>query len=79
MSRSQPRSPGSTHMLGAPNLPTGAGAGDAGTQAGAKGDEGKSPWNVMKDGLGRAAGTKDDIARHEGGGGGIQIRLGHSE
>ncbi len=70
---------GGADMLGAPNLPTGAGAGDAGTQAGEKGDEGKSPWNVMKDGLGRAAGTKDDIARHEGGGGGIQIRLGHSE
>lgn len=70
---------GGADSLGAPNLPTGAGASDAGTQAGEKGEEGKSPWNVMKDGLGRAAGTKDDIARHEGGGGGIQIRLGHSE
>ena len=70
---------GGADSLGAPNLTTGAGASDSGMQAGKKGDEGKSPWNVMKDGLGRAAGTKDDIARHEGGGGGIQIRLGHSE
>ncbi len=70
---------GGADSLGAPNLPTGAGASNAGTQVGEKGEEGKSPWNVMKDGLGRAAGTKDDIARHEGGGGGIQIRLGHSE
>ncbi|SCC92985.1 P-type conjugative transfer protein TrbL [Thiomonas sp. X19] len=70
---------GGADALGAPNLPTGSGASDAGTHAGEKGDEGKSPWNVMKDGLGRAAGTKDDIARHEGGGGGIQIRIGHSE
>jgi type IV secretion system protein TrbL len=70
---------GGADSLGAPNLPTGAGGDAVGAQAGEKGDEGKSPWNVMKDGLGRAAGTKDDIARHEGGGGGIQIRLGHSE
>ncbi|MDE2253020.1 MAG: type IV secretion system protein, partial [Betaproteobacteria bacterium] len=70
---------GGADTLGAPNLPIGGEAGTGGTQAGEKGDEGKSPWNVMKDGLGRAAGTKDDIARHEGGGGGIQIRLGHSE
>jgi type IV secretion system protein TrbL len=70
---------GGADSLGAPNQPTGAGGDAAGTQAGATEDNGKSPWDVMKDGLGRAAGTKDDIARHEGGGGGIQIRLGHSE
>ncbi|MHB1668915.1 P-type conjugative transfer protein TrbL [Thiomonas sp.] len=70
---------GGVDTLGAPNLPAGAGAGAAERKADAKEDDGKSPWNVMKDGLGRAAGTKDDIARHEGGGGGIQIRLGHSE
>ncbi|CQR44955.1 hypothetical protein THICB3560320 [Thiomonas sp. CB3] len=35
---------------------------------------------MLKDNLGKLAGTKDDIARHEGGGGsGIQIRLGHVE
>jgi type IV secretion system protein TrbL len=70
---------GGADSLGAPNLPTGAGRDAAGTQAGATEANGKSPWNVMKDGLGQAAGAKDDIARHEGGGGGIQIRLGHSE
>ncbi len=70
---------GGADTLGAPNLPTGAGTSDAGQQGSDKGKEDKSPWGVMKDGLGQAAGTKDDIARHEGGGGGIQIRLGHSE
>jgi len=38
------------------------------------------PFDAMKDNLGKVVGTKDDIARHEGGGGsGIQIRLGHTE
>ncbi|MBN8744611.1 MULTISPECIES: P-type conjugative transfer protein TrbL [Thiomonas] len=40
----------------------------------------REPFDVLKDNLGKLAGTKDDIARHEGGGGsGIQIRLGHVE
>ncbi|MDA8093939.1 MAG: P-type conjugative transfer protein TrbL [Betaproteobacteria bacterium] len=69
---------GGADALGAPAA---AGAGEAGRQAGQSGEDSKenSPWDVMKNGLGQAAGTKDDIARHEGGGGGIQIRLGHSE
>jgi type IV secretion system protein TrbL len=70
---------GSADSLGAPNLPTAAGGDAAGTQADKQEGEGKSPWSAMKDGLGQVAGTKDDIARHEGGGGGIQIRLGHAE
>ncbi len=70
---------GGADALGSPNLPTGAGTRDAADAASAKEDNGKSPWNTMKDGLGQAAETKDDIARHEGGGGGIHIRLGHSE
>ena len=40
----------------------------------------REPFDVLKDNLGKVASTKDDIARHEGGGGsGIQIRLGHVE
>ncbi|MDE2464442.1 MAG: P-type conjugative transfer protein TrbL [Alphaproteobacteria bacterium] len=40
----------------------------------------RDPFDVLKDNVGKVADTKDDIARHEGGGGsGIQIRLGHVE
>lgn len=40
----------------------------------------REPFDVLKNNLGKVASTKDDIARHEGGGGsGIQIRLGHVE
>jgi type IV secretion system protein TrbL len=46
----------------------------------AQSDSDRAPFDVLKDNLGKLAGTKDDIARHEGGGGsGIQIRLGHVE
>jgi type IV secretion system protein TrbL len=46
----------------------------------AQSDSDRAPFDVLKDNLGKVAGTKDDIARHEGGGGsGIQIRLGHVE
>lgn len=39
-----------------------------------------SNWQTMGDQLGKLAGTKDDIARHEGStGSGIQIRLNHAE
>ncbi len=66
---------GGADALGAPAA---AGAGESGKPDG-KGEEGKSPWDLMKQGLGQVAGAKDAIARHEGGGSGIQIRLTHSE
>lgn len=66
---------GGADALGAP---AGAGASESG-KPDDKGEEGKSPWDVMKQGLGQVAGAKDAISRHEGGGSGIQIRLTHSE
>ncbi len=69
---------GSTDSLGAP---TGA-SGQAGSEkeGAAATDSDRHPFDVLKDNLGKVAATKDDIARHEGGGGsGIQIRLGHTE
>ena len=66
---------GGADALGAP---AGAGASEAG-KPDDKGEEGKSPWDVMKQGLGQVAGAKDAISRHEGGGSGIQIRITHSE
>ena len=70
-------STGGADSLGAPQSQTGSG--NTEPSEADKDGEGKNPWSVMKDGLGQAASSKDDIARHEGGGGGIQIRLGHSE
>ena len=66
----------------------GADALSAGTQSGSSGGSGpnesaadrNSNWQTMGEQLGKLAGTKDDIARHEGStGGGIQIRLNHVE
>ena len=67
---------GGADALGAP---TAAGASDPGKSADDKKNNGKSPWDLMKAGLGQVGDAKDAISRHEGGGSGIQIRLNHSE
>ena len=41
--------------------------------------DGNAPSSVLKKSLESLVNKKDDIARHEGGGGGLQIRLGHAE
>jgi type IV secretion system protein TrbL len=73
----------------APNAPPkgpidalGAPSGESATSdlSKAQSDSDRAPFDVLKDNLGKVVGTKDDIARHEGGGGsGLQIRLGHVE
>lgn len=66
---------GAVDALGAPS-----GEGAMPGENKAPGDSDRNPFDVLKDNLGKVAGTKDDIARHEGGGGsGMQIRLGHTE
>jgi type IV secretion system protein TrbL len=68
-------SKGPVDALGAPS-----GEGAMPGENKAPGDSDRNPFDVLKDNLGKVAGTKDDIARHEGGGGsGMQIRLGHTE
>jgi type IV secretion system protein TrbL len=69
---------GTTDSLGAP-----AGMADQShlqSEAKPTTDSDREPFDALKDNLGKVVDTKDDIARHEGGGGsGIQIRLGHTE
>ena len=68
-------SKGPVDALGAPSAEAGLPG-----ESKAAGDSARDPFDVLKDNLGKVAGTKDDIARHEGGGGsGMQIRLGHTE
>lgn len=73
---------------GSPGAPGGAPASgnvdSLGAQAtagkgGAAEMDGKAPSDVLKKSLENLVNKKEDIARHEGGGGGLQIRLGHAE
>ncbi|QKE39949.1 MAG: P-type conjugative transfer protein TrbL [Ferrovum myxofaciens] len=50
----------------------------SGTSAGAGSSSGQNP-SLMQAGMESLGQSQDGIARHEGGSGGIQIRLGHSE
>jgi type IV secretion system protein TrbL len=68
---------GTTDALGAG---TQSGSGTAGTGSEEAASQDKNHWKAMGDQLGKLADKKDDIARHEGStGGGIQIRLNHTE
>ena len=49
------------------------------SEAVAERDKRRNPLDVLKDQTVNLIDKKDDIARHEGGGGGIQIRLSHHE
>ncbi|CUA96881.1 P-type conjugative transfer protein TrbL [Thiomonas bhubaneswarensis] len=49
-------------------------------ESGARSSSDREPFDALRENLGKVIDKKDDIARHEGGGGsGIQIRLGHTE
>ncbi|WP_031595314.1 P-type conjugative transfer protein TrbL [Ferrovum myxofaciens] len=67
---------GATDALGA-GTQSGSGTTGAGSEDAAS--QGKNHWKAMGDQLGNLASKKDDIARHEGSTGGIQIRLNHTE
>ena len=68
---------GPVDALGA-GAQTGSGTSGAGSEEAASQD--KNHWKTMGDQLGSLASKKDDIARHEGStGGGIQIRLNHTD
>jgi len=68
---------GPVDALGSPAA-QGGGSGSS-TDATTEKDADRNPFDVFKDQTKNLIDKKDDIARHEGGGGGIQIRLGHHE
>ena len=68
---------GPVDALGDPAAPASGPSGAADTAS--QEDKSRNPFDVFKEQTQRLIDKKDDIARHEGGGGGIQIRLGHHE
>ena len=68
---------GPIDALGDPSAQARGAPGTAG--ASSEQDKGRNPLDVLKDQTKNLIDKKDDIARHEGGGGGIQIRLSHHE